>query len=50
MEEQIDNNENIIILDTKEEYISKYYETLKDYCDSIKIDIEAKKISKKLIL
>lgn len=27
----------------------KYYETLKDYCDSIKIDIEAKKISKKLI-
>lgn len=27
----------------------RYYETLKDYCDSIKIDIEAKKISKKLI-
>lgn len=30
VEEQIDNNENIIILDTKEEYISKYYETLKN--------------------
>ena len=30
VEEQIDNNENVIILDTKEEYISKYYETLKN--------------------
>lgn len=30
VEEQINNHENIIIFDTKEEYINKYYRTLKN--------------------